>query len=166
MSRWVELGERYEEGQIDKLGSGRVGGLMGFWDYYLHRASVFQKLVGSGIGSSYVYLGNKKYIHNDYAEILMGCGLIGFSLYAFILVRLFLLLKRMLRKSHPFWLKRLGAVAMSNFFIVLSFHMTNVTSGVIYLSVWAVFTGALVGIEEAYERTHWASLQQARPEST
>jgi len=41
---------------------------------------------------------------------------------------------------------------MAGFFMVLALHMTNITSGVIYLSVWAVFTGALIGIEQSDRR--------------
>jgi hypothetical protein len=149
LSRWTELGEKYEQGQIEKLGSGRVGGLIGFYQHYRYRATVFQQIFGSGIGSSYVYLGNQKYIHNDFAEILMGCGVVGFALYLFILWRVFALLLPLLRRGHPRRYRRLGALGMAAFFMVMALHMTNITSGVIYLSVWAVFSGALIGIEQS-----------------
>jgi len=101
-SRWTELGQRYEQGEIEKLGSGRVGGLIGFYRHYRYRATVFEKIFGTGIGSSYVYLGNKKYIHNDFAEILMGCGVVGFALYLFILWRVFVRLRALFHRRHPF----------------------------------------------------------------
>jgi len=152
LSRWTELGQKYEQGKIEKLGSGRVGGLIGFYRHYRFRATAFQQIFGSGIGSSYVYLGNKKYIHNDFAEILMGCGVVGFVLYLFILGRVFARLRALFRSRHPPRLRRLGSLAMAGFFMVLALHMTNITSGVIYLSVWAVFTGAAIGIEQADRR--------------
>lgn len=152
LSRWTELGDKYEQGEIEKLGSGRVGGLIGFYRHYRYRATVVQQLFGSGIGSSYAYLGNKKYIHNDFAEILMGCGVVGFALYLFILWRIFALLRPLLRREHPPHFRRLGSLGMAGFFMVMALHMTNITSGVIYLSVWAVFTGALIGIEQSDRR--------------
>ena len=149
MSRWTEMGDKYSEGKISKLGSGRVGGLMGFYDFYFHRASAFQKIFGSGLGSSYVYLGNKKYIHNDFAEILMGCGIIGFTLYMLIMLRVFIMLRRLLKVKLPRGKLEFGLLAMASFFMLMAFHMTNVTSGVFVISVWALFTGATIGMTEA-----------------
>lgn len=145
MSRWSEMGTKYSEGKIDKLGSGRVGGLMGFYEYYFYKASAFKKIFGSGLGSSYVLLGNKKYIHNDFAEILMGCGVIGFSLYMLFLARVFSLLLRNLKSSDPPRLTFFAILAVSIFFIFLAFHMTNVTSGIFIISLWSIFTGATIG---------------------
>jgi hypothetical protein len=48
---------------------------------------------------------------------------------------------------------------MAAFFMVLALHMTNITSGVIYLSVWAVFSGALIGIEQADRGKEAAGMQ-------
>lgn len=149
MSRWGELGDRYEEGQVDKLGSGRVGGLMRFYDYYFYKASLPKRIFGSGLGSSYSLLGNQKIIHNDFAEILMGCGVIGFSIYAIFLARVFGLLLGVIKGPLPGNHKFCGTLAMSAFFIMLAFHMTNVTSGVFILSIWSVFTGAMIGIGKA-----------------
>ena len=145
MSRWSELGDRYEKGQVDKLGSGRVGGLMRFYEYYFYKASLAKRIFGSGLGSSYALLGNQKIIHNDFAEILMGCGVIGFSIYVLFLARVFGLLLGTIKDSseaNPAFRKTL---AMSAFFVLLGFHMTNVTSGVFILSIWSVFTGAVIG---------------------
>ena len=146
MSRWTEMGSKYSEGKINKLGSGRVGGLMGFYEFYVYRASAAQKIFGSGLGSSYVYLGNRKYIHNDFAEILMGCGIIGFTLYMLIMLKVFLMLRRLLRENRSRSKLPYGLLAMANFFMLLAFHMTNVTSGVFIISVWSLFTGATIGM--------------------
>jgi hypothetical protein len=145
MSRWSEMGTKYSEGKIDKLGSGRVGGLMSFYEYYFYKASAFKKIVGSGLGSSYVLLGNKKVIHNDFAEILMGCGVIGFSIYMLFLARVFSLLLHNLKISESARLTFFAILAASIFFIFLAFHMTNVTSGIFIISLWSIFTGAAIG---------------------
>ena len=151
MSRWTEMGKTYSEGKIDKLGSGRVGGLKGFYEYYVNKASVFHKVFGSGLGSSAVYLGNNKIIHNDFAEILMGCGIVGFALYMLIMLKLFLMLRRLLIANQPRGMLDFGLLAMTAFFILLGFHMTNVTSGVFIVSVWAQFTGATLGMSMTSE---------------
>jgi hypothetical protein len=145
LSRWGELGDRYQEGQVDKLASGRVGGLMRFYEYYFYKASLPRRIFGSGLGSSYALLGNQKIIHNDFAEILMGCGVIGFSIYVIFLARVFGLLLGTIKGHLPGTRKFYGTLAMSAFFILLAFHMTNVTSGVFILSIWSVFTGAVIG---------------------
>jgi O-antigen ligase len=161
MSRWTEMGSKYAEGKIEKLGSGRVGGLIGFYDFYVYKATVFQKIFGSGLGSSYVYLGNKKYIHNDFAEILMGCGVVGFTLYMLIMLKLFLMLRRLLKANRPRGMLDYGLLAMASFFILLAFHMTNVTSGVFIISVWSLFTGATIGMTRRLESKQ--TLPQPRP---
>jgi len=145
MSRWSEMGTKYSEGKIDKLGSGRVGGLVSFYEYYFYKASAFKKIVGSGLGSSYVLLGNKRYIHNDFAEILMGYGVIGFSLYTLFLARIFSLLLRNLKRTESPRLTFFAILAVSIFFIFLAFHMTNVTSGVFIISLWSIYIGAIIG---------------------
>jgi hypothetical protein len=145
LSRWGELGDRYQEGQVDKLASGRVGGLMRFYEYYFYKASLTRRIFGSGLGSSYALLGNQKIIHNDFAEILMGCGVIGFSMYVIFLARVFGLLLVTIKGPLPANLAFCGTLAMSAYFILLAFHMTNVTSGVFILSIWSVFTGAAIG---------------------
>ncbi len=153
VSRWSEIGDKYAEGKVEKLGSGRVGGLMNFFEYYFYKASVVKKIFGSGLGSSTVYLGHNKIIHNDFAEILLGCGIIGFSLYLFIIFKIFWLLTDLLKITHPIQYARYGILAMSNLFIFLSFHMTNVSSGVLILSVWALFTGASIGLGQSVSET-------------
>ncbi len=145
-SRWDALGNRYQQGEVDKLGSGRVGMLMNFFDYYFYKASLINKLFGSGLGSSMVYLGNNLIIHNDFAEILMGCGIIGFSLYLFILLKLFVILVNQIKNSPDAHHRTYGILAQGSFFIFLSLHMTNVTSGIFVLSLWAIHTGATIGI--------------------
>ncbi len=148
-SRWSEIGDKYAQGKVEKLGSGRVGGLMSFFDYYFYKASMVKRIFGSGLGSSTMYLGSNKIIHNDFAEILMGCGIIGFLLYLFILFKIFWLLMDLLKISHPADYIQYGILAMSNFFIFLSFHMTNISSGVFILSMWALFTGASIGLGQS-----------------
>jgi hypothetical protein len=153
MSRWNELGNKYSEGKVEKLGSGRVGGLMNFFEYYFYKASMVNKIFGTGLGSSAVYLGHDKIIHNDFAEILMGCGIIGFSLYLFIILKIFLLLTDLLKIKHPIQYTRYGILAMSNLFIFLAFHMTNISSGVFILSMWALYTGASIGLGQSVSGT-------------
>jgi hypothetical protein len=148
-SRWSEIGDKYAQGKVEKLGSGRVGGLMSFYEYYFFKATMAKRIFGSGLGSSTVYLGHNKIIHNDFAEILMGCGIIGFLLYLFILFKIFCLLMDLLNISHPADYIQYGILAMSNFFIFLAFHMTNISSGVFILSMWALFTGALIGLGQS-----------------
>ena len=118
---------------------------MRFYEYYFYRASLAKRIFGSGLGSSYVLLGNQKIIHNDFAEILMGCGVIGFSIYAIFLARVFGLLLGSIKGPLPANLRFYGTLAMGAFFVLLAFHMTNVTSGVLILSIWSVFTGAVIG---------------------
>ena len=146
MSRWNELGNKYSEGKVEKLGSGRVGIFMSFIEYYFYKAGLIQKIFGSGLGSSIVYLGHDLVIHNDFAEILMGCGIIGFSLYIIIIVRMFKTLIKQVAGLHSTRMTRHSLLALSNFFIFLSFHLTNLTSGVFILSMWAIYTGATIGI--------------------
>jgi hypothetical protein len=145
-SRWSEMGDKYTERKVEKLGSGRVGGLMNFFEYYFYKAPTVKKIFGSGLGSSAVYLGKNKIIHNDFAEILMGCGLIGFFLYLCIILKIFGLLMDLVKINQPVHYAKYGIIAMSNLFIFLSFHMTNISSGVFILSVWALFTGASIGL--------------------
>ncbi len=168
-SRWSELGERYEEGQVDKLGSGRVGGLMRFHEYYFYKASLTKRIFGSGLGSSYVLLGNQKIIHNDFAEILMGCGVIGFSVYIVFLARVFGLLLGAIKSSMTAKGRFYGTLAMSAYFILLAFHMTNVTSGVLILSIWSVFTGTVIGNAKMTDQSSPAALsgsyQQTRQQA-
>jgi hypothetical protein len=152
-SRWRELGDKYAEGRVEKLGSGRVGGLIGFYDYYFYKASVLRKVFGSGLGSSYVYLGTNIIIHNDFAEILMGCGIIGFTVYLFILLRVFRLLIHSLKKTKKPQIARAAILALSSFFVFVSFHMTNITSGVLVLSMWAIFNGATIGVAQASSKS-------------
>ncbi len=172
MSRWSEMGDKYSEGKIDKLGSGRVGGLISFFEYYFYKASVFKKIFGSGLGSSYVYLGSKKFIHNDFAEILMGCGIIGFSLYILIIVKIFDLLIKFINNSNLARSKKYGILTLCNLFIFLSFHMTNISSGVFILSVWAIQTGATIGLGQslaAVRNSQWDELfrrKEARSQSS
>jgi hypothetical protein len=145
-SRWRELGDKYSAGKVEKLGSGRVGGLMGFYDYYVHKASLPKKIFGSGFGASHVFLGTGVLIHNDFAEIILGCGLVGISLYVLIFASIFKSLRGLLQKR---FLKEFHVVvilALSNFFMLLSFHMTNISSGVFILSVWSINVGATIGI--------------------
>ena len=148
-SRWSEIGNKYAQGKVEKLGSGRVGGLISFFEYYFYKATMVNRIFGTGLGSSTVYLGYGKIIHNDFAEILMGCGIIGFLLYLFILYKIFWLLVDLLKISYPADYKQYGILAMSNFFIFLAFHMTNISSGVFILSIWALFTGALIGLGQS-----------------
>jgi hypothetical protein len=145
-SRWIELSERYSKGEVEKLGSGRVGGLMNFYSYFLHKATMGQKFFGTGLGSSYALLGSKKFIHNDFAEILMGCGIIGFLIYLFILGNILRLMRIILRKIKDADYTGYMILSISLFFVFLSFHMTNVTAGVFALAPWAIFTGATIGI--------------------
>jgi hypothetical protein len=145
-SRWREIGSKYNSGKIEKLGSGRVGGLIGFYDYYVHRASWTKKIFGSGLGSSYVYLGIDILIHNDFAEITMGCGLVGIFLYGMILFSLFRVLRRLLQQTRSTGFNLYVILALCNFFMFLSFHMTNISSGVFILSVWSLHLGATIGI--------------------
>ena len=145
-SRWKTLGDKYTEGKIEKLGSGRVGGLMGFYEYYIHKATPLRKLIGSGIGSSYVLLEQEKYIHNDFAEIMLGCGVIGFTLYFYILYKVLRLLLQAIRGATDNELKKYIILSLAQLFMLLAFHMTNITSGVIIISVWAVNTGAILSI--------------------
>jgi hypothetical protein len=145
-SRWREIGDRYASGKIEKLGSGRVGGLIGFYDYYVHRASWIKKIFGSGLGSSYVYLGTNILIHNDFAEITLGCGLLGIFLYGTIVYSLFRILYRLLQQTRSSEFNRYVILAFCNFFMFLSFHMTNISSGVFILSMWALHLGATIGV--------------------
>jgi hypothetical protein len=146
MSRWSELGNKYAEGKVEKMGSGRVGTLMSFIEYYFYKAGLIQKIFGSGLGSSTVYLGHNIVIHNDFAEILMGGGVIGFSLYLLILARMFSTFIKLAAGLKAANIKRHCLLALSNFFIFLSFHLTNLTSGVFILSMWAIYTGATIGV--------------------
>ena len=145
-SRWREMGDKYSEGNVEKLGSGRVGGLIGFYEYYFQKASMFRKIFGSGLGSSSVYLGTNILIHNDYAELLVGCGVIGFSAYMLILYLLLHNLLKLLKMARAPDLKRHLFMAIFNFVVVLFFHMTNISSGVLVLSVWALHIGATIGV--------------------
>ena len=149
MSRWSELGSKYTEGKVEKLGSGRVGIFMSFVEYYFYKAGGIQKIFGSGLGSSVVYLGHNLVIHNDFAEILMGCGIIGFSLYIIIIVRMFRTFTKQIADLSAVPMRRNGLLALSNFFVFLSFHLTNLTSGVFILSMWAIYTGASIGVGRA-----------------
>jgi hypothetical protein len=145
-SRWSEIGDKYAEKKVEKLGSGRVGGLMQFFEYYIYKASITKKIFGSGLGSSAFYLKKDKIIHNDFAEILMGCGLIGFGLYLCIIIKIYGLLMDLVKVKQPPHYVNYGIFALSNLFIFLAFHMTNISSGVFILSVWALFTGASIGL--------------------
>lgn len=146
LSRWYELGDRVERGQVKKLGSGRVGLLTTFFHYYLYKASISAKIFGTGLGSSLELLGARKYIHNDFAEILMGLGVTGLVLYLLILYKMFRILLNGVRKSTGRTAKEYSIVGLSYFMIFLSFHMTNLSTGVLYLFLWALFTGAIVGV--------------------
>lgn len=152
MSRWMEFEHRLTAGDVEKVGSGRLGGLINFQKYFLHKASPSRKIFGSGLGSSFVLLGNKKFIHNDFAEILLGCGLIGFVLYIAIIIRLYLLLVRILKNEKPLNQTRYLIFVLSNLFVFLSFHMTNVSSGVFVLIPWAMWTGATIAVGNAETR--------------
>ena len=152
MSRWGELGSKYSEGKIDKLGSGRVGFIMSFVDHYFYRATLPQQILGTGLGSSTAYLGHNLIIHNDFAEILMGCGIIGFALYVFIQIRLYTILVMTLKKSHRIGKARYGTLAIGSFFIFLAFHLTNLTSGVLMLSLWGIYTGSTIAYGAAAAR--------------
>jgi hypothetical protein len=149
MSRWSELGNKYSEGKVEKLGSGRVGIFMSFVEYYVYKAGLIQKIFGSGLGSSVVYLGHNLVIHNGFAEILMGCGIIGFSLYIIIIVRMLRTFTKQVAGLNASPMRKHSLFALSNFFIFLSFHLTNLTSGVFILSMWAIYTGATLGIGRA-----------------
>jgi O-antigen ligase len=146
LSRWFELGDRVEQGQVEKLGSGRVGLLTTFFQYYVYKASISAKIFGTGLGSSLELLGARKFIHNDFAEILMGLGLPGLILYLLILYKMFKILLNAVRNSISVFAKQYSIVALSYFMIFLSFHMTNLTTGVFYLFLWALFTGAIIGV--------------------
>jgi hypothetical protein len=164
-SRWTEMGDKYAEGKVEKLGSGRVGGLISFFEYYFYKATLVEKIFGTGLGSSAVHLGNNKFIHNDFAEILMGCGIVGFSLYILIIVKIFGLLMNLINTSKLLRFKKYGILAVSNLFIFLSFHMTNISSGVFILSVWAIQTGATIGLGHslAADKNHkWDELFQQK----
>ncbi|KPJ77234.1 MAG: hypothetical protein AMJ54_08600 [Deltaproteobacteria bacterium SG8_13] len=145
-SRWKTLGDKYTEGKIEKLGSGRVGGLMGFYEYYVYKASPLRKMIGSGIGSSFIFLEQEKYIHNDFAEIMLGCGIVGFFLYFYILYKVLRLLLQAINKVPDQEMKKYIILSLAQLFMFLAFHMTNITSGVIIISVWAVNTGAVLSI--------------------
>ena len=144
--RWTEISHKLNEGRIEKLGSGRIGGLLSFYSYYTIDTSLAQKLFGTGIGSSVHYLRTGKVIHNDYAEILMGTGFIGLGIYLLILVRILKKLFDILNNAQTKPLKELACLSISGFFLFLALNMTNVTSGVFYLSLWAINTGAVLGV--------------------
>ncbi len=146
MSRWVEFEHRISEGEVGKVGSGRVGGVIRFGEHYLHKTSAFRKIFGSGLGSSFALLGQKKVIHNDFAEILMGCGIIGLLLYLCILLKIYFLFARTLKNGKNRLPQKYLIFAFGNFFVFLSFHMTNVTSAVFVLIPWAVWTGATISV--------------------
>ncbi len=149
LARWTELGKKAQDGQIEKLGSGRIGGLMSFYEFYISELSIVKKILGTGLGSSGYYLGSGKVIHNDYAEMLMGTGLIGFSLYALILWRILKKLFYLAKATVPLKMKSAVCVSISGFFTFLSFNMTNVSSGLFFLSLWAIHTGVVMGAGSA-----------------
>ena len=80
------------------------------------------------------------------AKLNEGWDIIGFSFYLFILIKLFLMLTNLIKNSPDAHHKTYGILAQSSFFIFLSFHMTNVTSGIFFLSLWSIYTGAIIGI--------------------
>jgi hypothetical protein len=89
----------------------------------------------------------------------MGCGVIGFSLYLLILVRIFSTFIKLAAGLNAAPITRHCLLALSNFFIFLSFHLTNLTSGVFILSMWAIYTGATIGVgrtlmEKKFRPTH------------
>jgi O-antigen ligase len=114
-------------------------------------------------------LGNQKIIHNDFAEILMGCGVIGFSIYVVFLTRVFALLLGAIKGSMTLQRRYYGTLAMSAYVILLAFHMTNVTSGVLILSIWSIFTGTVIGnakvAEQSSPRALSGSGQQTRQQA-
>lgn len=150
MSRWVEISKNYSEGQIEKIGSGRVGGLMSFHDYFFHKASKAQIIFGAGLGSTYSFLGTRKFVHNDFAEILTGCGIVGFLIYVSILFSIFRLLQHRVKKAQSSDLIAYNLLAISGFFIFLSLNMANVSSCIIALVPWALLTGAVIGVGESH----------------
>ena len=158
-SRWRELGDKYSAGKVEKLGSGRIGGLMGFYEYYIHKASLPKKIFGSGFGASHVFLGTGVLIHNDFAEIILGCGVIGIALYMMIFVCLFRSLRGLLQKRFLKEFHLPVILALCSFFMLLSFHMTNISSGVFILSVWSMHVGATVGIGDRLARSSDAAIR-------
>ncbi len=145
LGRWTELASRAKAGQIEKLGSGRVGGLISFYEYYFYKTPLIKKVFGAGLGASMHYLGTGKIIHNDYAEIFMGTGIIGFCLYIWILCRILRKLFYLIKQHESIQVKSAIGFSISSFFLFLSYNMTNVSSGIFFLSLWAINTGAVKG---------------------
>ncbi len=147
--RWKVMAQNVEEHKIEKVGSGRLGGIMAFTDFFLQRETVFQKLFGLGMGSSKVIFGTGRVLHNDYAEIIMGYGLFGFLLYIIILFRLHRIQINLIKRGDIFH-KKMSLFSLMNYYVFLIFNFTSVTSGVIILSVWAIHIGSSIGYGKKY----------------
>lgn len=113
--RWSEELRLIEEGRFDKVGSGRVGGLMFFGQYFAKNTSWGQKLFGLGYGTTGMINPSGKIAHNAFVQILLGCGLVGVSIFVTYLIVLFRMLKRTVKDPEIGEDRFFGALALMSF---------------------------------------------------
>jgi O-antigen ligase len=143
--RWVELYQNYESGHVEQLGSGRVGFLIESWQVFLKEPLV-RKFFGNGYATSLLLLTvSRKVAHNDFIELLLGCGLVGLALYLAVLWRVYRSLVRLLRGGQDEQ-KLLGALAGMSFVIVVALHFHGIGGAVSALSISAIQIGMAVGL--------------------
>lgn len=86
--------ERYQQ-TLQGKSSGRDIIYSTMWELWYEKANFMQFLFGYGYDGSIIYGGLERYAHNDWLEVLVDFGLVGFIIYVSIFIGLFNIYKKL-----------------------------------------------------------------------
>ena len=130
-----------------RFASGRVGLFEQGLRYYLSE-NFGRKIFGNGLGTSWVTNPYGKVVHNDFLEVLLGCGLFGFTLYVSLLWKIYKVLKDLIESFKTRDEKILGCVAIFSLIMFLTAHFHGIGVAVFPLSIMALHLGATIGLRK------------------
>jgi hypothetical protein len=114
--------QRRLEATLQGNSSGRGGLIDGFRHYFFYETSLFQILLGSGADAT-LRIG-QNYAHNDWWELLIDQGLLGFTIYLLFWIQMFKSLQRTKHDSTTYSLfSCCFAVLFLKTFISMSYSM-------------------------------------------
>jgi hypothetical protein len=143
--RWTSTAEQLEEKDYSSVGSGRVGLIENAIDFYFNRQELGRMIFGNGLGNSWIATRSGKVAHNDFAEILIGCGVVGFLLYGAFLFTLGTRLRKIIVSGRERIHATAGCLAMFSFIALLAGHFRGVSQAVFPLTIMAIHIGAVMG---------------------
>lgn len=144
--RWKMEQQLIQGNNIAKLGSGRVGDLLFFTNYYMNRMDTLQKLFGLGLGTDELINPSRKLAHNTFLQLLIGCGFIGTALFALYLSYIFIIFRGFLRKKFILEKRLFCAVGMMAWFALILLLLRGGGAQIFPYFMSSIQIGAIIGL--------------------